>query len=103
MQTSHPTCGADSCLSLKELGADIVSIVSVDPRFPAEAALYLSYRTSAPMPVLSLALSVVEGVAEGPPVRGHGSPPCSEFGSTEFISARQPWRPSGAPGVGVLF
>jgi len=94
MQTSHPTCDADSCLRLKGLGADIVSIVSVDPRFPAEADS---------MPVPSLALSVVEGVAEGPPVRGRGSPLCSEFGYTEFISARQPWRPSGAPGVGVLF
>ena len=26
------------------------------------------------MHVLSFALSVVEGVAEGPPIRGHGSP-----------------------------
>ena len=27
MQMSHSTCDADSCLSLKELGANIVSIV----------------------------------------------------------------------------
>lgn len=27
MQTSHPTCDADSCLSLKELGVDLVSII----------------------------------------------------------------------------
>jgi hypothetical protein len=27
MQTSHPTCDAGSCLNIKELGADIVSIV----------------------------------------------------------------------------
>jgi hypothetical protein len=27
MQTSHPTCDADSCLSVKEPGVDIVSII----------------------------------------------------------------------------
>lgn len=27
MQTTHPTCDAGSCLSIKELGADIVYIV----------------------------------------------------------------------------
>jgi len=27
MQTGHPMCDADSCLSAKELGADIVSVV----------------------------------------------------------------------------
>jgi len=27
MQTSHPTCDAGSCLNIKELEADIVSIV----------------------------------------------------------------------------
>jgi hypothetical protein len=27
MQTSHLTCDADSCLSVKELGVDIVSII----------------------------------------------------------------------------
>ena len=38
------------------------------------------------MPVLSHALSVVEGVAEGPPVRGRGNPLCSEFGFTDTRS-----------------
>jgi hypothetical protein len=42
MQTSHPTCDTGSCLNIKELGADIVSIVY--QRTPTLAPLMSAWR-----------------------------------------------------------
>ena len=42
MQTIHPTCDAGSCLSIKELGADIVYIVR--QRTPTLAPLMSAWR-----------------------------------------------------------